>query len=450
MAAFEFIPNTPEDQRKMLAEIGLNDLEELFADIPPEVLRRFKPMGLDPLSEPEVKHLLTTLAHAEPYVSFLGGGVYDHYIPSIIPHLIARGEFLTCYTPYQAELSQGTLTWMFEFQTMVCELTAMEVANSSMYDGGSALAEAMLMAKNITGRTKFLVARSLNPHYRACLETYAWGAGLELSEIPFTETGQLDRNAIPKETENLAGLIVQTPNFFGVIEDLSGLKDLIKDAFLIVSVNPISLGILAPPGLFGADIVTGEGQPLGIPQSFGGPLLGLFATRMSYVRKMPGRMAGRTVDADGKTGYVMALQTREQHIRREKATSNICTNQALMALCATIYLATVGRRGLRRLAELNLQKAHYLAEKIAKLPGFALRFAGPFFNEFVVQTRQKPARLLKALRDEGFLGGLDVAPYELLDGNNLLIAVTEKRTCEELDRFVARLRREDKGHAKRG
>ncbi|MCL6642873.1 MAG: aminomethyl-transferring glycine dehydrogenase subunit GcvPA [Candidatus Bipolaricaulota bacterium] len=438
MSTFEFIPNTPEDQRKMLAEIGLNDIEQLFADIPPEVLRKFKPLGLAPLSEPEVKQLLTALAQAEPYVSFLGGGIYDHYIPSIIPHLIARGEFLTCYTPYQAELSQGTLTWMFEFQTMVCELTAMEVANSSMYDGGSALAEAMLMAKNVTGKTRFLVAQSLNPHYRACLETYAWGAGLEIQDVPFTEDGRLDRTAL--QTENLAGLIVQNPNFFGVIEDLSGLKDLIKDAFLIVSVNPISLGILAPPGVCGADIVVGEGQPLGIPQSFGGPLLGLFATRMSYVRKMPGRMAGRTVDADGKTGYVMALQTREQHIRREKATSNICTNQALMALCATIYLATLGRRGLRKLAELNLQKAHYLAEKIAKLPGFALRFSGPFFNEFVVQTRKKPARVLKALRDEGFLGGLDLAPYELLDGNNLLIAVTEKRTREEMDRFVTRLR----------
>ncbi len=440
MSTFEFIPNTPEDQRKMLAEIGLNDIEQLFADIPPEVLNRFKPMGLDPLSEPEVKQLLTALAQAEPYVSFLGGGIYDHYIPSIIPHLIARGEFLTCYTPYQAELSQGTLTWMFEFQTMICELTGMEVANSSMYDGGSALAEAMLMAKNVTGRARFLVARSLNPHYRACLETYAWGAGLAIQDVPFTEDGQLDRAAISQEIDNLAGLIVQTPNFFGVIEDLSGLKDLIKDALLIVSVNPISLGMLAPPGLFGADIVTGEGQPLGIPQSFGGPLLGLFATRMNYVRKMPGRMAGRTVDADGRIGYVMALQTREQHIRREKATSNICTNQALMALCATIYLATVGRRGLRKLAELNLQKAHYLAEKIAKLPGFALRFAGPFFNEFVVQTRKKPARLLKALRDEGFLGGLDLAPYELLDGNNLLIAVTEKRTRDEMDRFVKILR----------
>lgn len=438
MSAFEFIPNTPEDQRKMLAEIGLANIEELFADIPAEVLKKFKPMGLEPLSELEAKQLLTGLAqqnaHTEQYVSFLGGGIYDHYVPAIISHLVSRGEFLTCYTPYQAELSQGTLTWMFEFQTMICELTGMGVANSSMYDGGSALAEAMLMAARVTGRKRFFVTKSLNPYYRECLETYAWGAGLELVDVPFTEDGQLDRSAIV--TNNLAGLIVQTPNFFGVIEDLTGLKELIKDAFLIVSANPISLGVLAPPGIFGADIVVGEGQPLGISQSFGGPLLGIFATRMSYVRRMPGRMAGRTVDADGNVGYVMALQTREQHIRREKATSNICTNQALMGLIATIYLATLGRRGLRRLAELNLQKAHYLAERISKLPGFALRFSGPFFNEFVMQTRKKPTRLLKALRDEGFLGGLDLAPYDLLDGNNLLIAVTEKRTRDEMDQFV--------------
>ncbi|MCS7197970.1 MAG: aminomethyl-transferring glycine dehydrogenase subunit GcvPA [Candidatus Bipolaricaulota bacterium] len=441
MTAFEFIPNTLEDQRKMLAEIGLSDVEELFVDIPAEVLKRFKPLGLKPISELEVSQLVSRMAsenaHTGQYVSFLGGGIYDHYVPAIISHLISRGEFLTCYTPYQAELSQGTLTWMFEFQTMICELTAMEVANSSMYDGGSALAEAMLMAKNITGRKRFLVSKSLNPHHRRCLETYAWGVGLELIDVPFTETGQLDRAALqPGELDDLGGLIVQTPNFFGVIEDLSGLKELIKDAFLIVSVNPISLGLLAPPGLFGADIVVGEGQPLGIPQSFGGPLLGIFATRMNYVRRMPGRMSGRTVDADGRVGYVMALQTREQHIRREKATSNICTNQALMALCATIYMATLGRHGLRKLAELNLQKAHYLAEKIAKLPGFALRFSGPFFNEFVVRTRKKPSRLLKALRDEGFLGGLDLESYELLDGNNLLVAVTEKRTRDEMDRFV--------------
>lgn len=444
MSMSEFIPNTPEDQRKMLAEIGLKDIEELFADIPQEVLNKFKPTNLEPLSEFEAKQLLSTLAgenaNTDDYVSFLGGGIYDHYVPSVIPHLISRGEFLTCYTPYQAELSQGTLTWMFEFQTMICELTGMEVANSSMYDGGSALAEAMLMAKNTTERTKFLVAQSINPHYWECLKTYAWGAGLELIAVPFTEDGRLARTVIQREANDLAGLIVQNPNFFGVIEDLTGLKDALKEAFLIVSANPISLGILTPPGAVGADIVVGEGQPLGSLQNFGGPLLGLFATRMHHVRKMPGRLAGRTVDLDGKTGYVMALQTREQHIRREKATSNICTNQALMALQATIYLAMLGPQGLRRLAEINLQKAHYLAERISTLPGFALRFAGPFFNEFVVRSRKKPARLLKALRDEGFLGGVDLEPYELLDGNNLLLAVTEQRTRAEMDRLVKTLK----------
>jgi glycine dehydrogenase subunit 1 len=441
---FEFIPNTPEDQRKMLAEIGLHDVNELFADISSEVLNKFKPTSLEPLSEFEAKQLLSALAkenaNTDDYVSFLGGGIYDHYVPSIIPHLISRGEFLTCYTPYQAELSQGTLTWMFEFQTMICELTGMEVANSSMYDGGSALAEAMLMARNVTERKKFLVATSINPHYWECLKTYAWGAGVELIDVPFTEDGRLDRTIIQREANELAGLIVQSPNFFGVIEDLAGLKNAIAEAFLIVSVNPISLGMLAPPGVFGADIVVGEGQPLGNFQNFGGPLLGLFATRMSYVRRMPGRMTGRTVDAAGRTGYVMALQTREQHIRREKATSNICTNQALMALIATIYLAMLGPHGLRRLAEINLQKAHYLADRIARVPGFSLRFSGPFFNEFVIQSRKKPARILKALREDGFLGGMDLAPYDVLDGNNLLIAVTEKRTRAEMDRFVKALK----------
>jgi glycine dehydrogenase subunit 1 len=442
----EFIPNTPEDQRKMLAEIGLNHLDELFAEIPKEILQKYRPTELLPLSEFEVKQLLQTLArqnlHSEEHISFLGGGIYDHYIPSLIPQLISRGEFLTCYTPYQAELSQGTLTWMFEFQTMICELTAMEVANSSMYDGGSALAEAMLMAKSVTGRTRFLVAQSLNPYYRACLDTYAWGASLELLEVPIEEeTGRLDRAFVEKNLSgDLAGLILQTPNFFGVIEDLRGLKESLKDTFLIVSANPISLGILTPAGLYGADIVVGEGQPLGNAQNFGGPLLGLFATRMQYVRRMPGRMAGRTIDADGRTGYVMALQTREQHIRRERATSNICTNQALMALMATIYLALLGRRGLRRLAEINLQKARYLAEKIARVSGFSLRFPGPFFNEFVLRTRKKPQRLLKRLQAEGILGGLDLAPYEMLDGNNLLVAVTEKRTKDEMDRFVKMLK----------
>jgi glycine dehydrogenase subunit 1 len=439
----EFIPNTPEDIKEMLAAIGASSIEELFADIPREVLEKCEPLGLEPLSEleviREVQKIATENIDPTQFVSFLGGGIYDHFIPSVVEHIISRSEFYTAYTPYQPEVSQGTLTWMFEFQTMVCELTGMEVANSSMYDGATALAEAMFMASRVTGRQKFLLARSVNPLYRRVVRTYAWAADLELVELPYDEHGQLDREAFEREfSPEVGGLLLQSPNFFGIIEDLNGLKELLGEAFLIVSANPISLGILRPPGEFGADIVVGEGQVLGNPQNFGGPLLGLFATRQRYLRRMPGRLAGETVDAEGKTGYVMALQTREQHIRRERATSNICTNEALCGLAATVWLAALGKEGLRELAELNLQKAHYLAERIAELDGYELRFDGPFFNEFAIWTERGPAELLKNLRDHGILGGIDLSEYGL--ENSLLIAVTEKRSKGELDLFVEKLK----------
>lgn len=436
----EFIPHTPEDQRRMLQAIGLKSIDELFSDIPQEILNRYQPLGLKPLSELEAKHLLTQIAdeNLDPsrYISFLGGGVYDHHIPSVVNHLLTRSEFFTSYTPYQAEASQGTLTWMFEFQTMVCEITGMDVANASMYDGGSALAEAMLMAHNITGKAKFLMAKSIHPHYQKIIETYTWAAGLELIEIPYDQNGQLDKSFIRKHVgDNLAGLLVQTPNFFGIIEDLSGLKDAISEALLCVSVHPLSLGILRPPGEFGVDIAVGEGQILGNSPNFGGPLLGLFACKSAHLRKMPGRISGRTTDAKGNVGYIMTLQAREQHIRRAKATSNICTNQALCALAATIYLASLGKRGFRRLAELNTQKAHYLARRLATIRGYSLMWPNaPFFNEFAVQTPSKPSELLNGLRERGFLGGLDLEPYG--HERTLLIAVTEKRTRPELDRFV--------------
>ncbi|MCR4404436.1 MAG: aminomethyl-transferring glycine dehydrogenase subunit GcvPA [Candidatus Acetothermia bacterium] len=443
--AAEFIPHTPEEIAEMLEAIGVSSIEELFADIPAEVLKRYKPLGLGPKSELEVAHELRERAaqNLDPteFVSFLGGGIYDHFIPAVVEHLISRSEFYTAYTPYQAEVSQGTLTWMFEFQTMVCELTGMEVANSSMYDGATALAEAMFMAARVTGKRKFLLAASLNPHYRQVLRTYAWAAELELIELPYDERGLLARRALDQALASgteFGGLLIQSPNFFGVIEDLEGLKESLGQAFLIVSTNPISLGLLRPPGEFGADIVVGEGQALGNPPDFGGPLLGLFATRQKYLRQMPGRVSGRTVDAEGKTGYVMALQTREQHIRRERATSNICTNEALCALAATVWLSALGKEGLRELAELNLQKAHYLAERISGIKGYRLKFAGPFFNEFVVQTPRKPGEVLAALREAEILGGLDLSPYGL--GDSILVAVTEKRTREELDLFVEGLR----------
>ncbi|OGF53211.1 MAG: glycine dehydrogenase (aminomethyl-transferring) [Candidatus Fraserbacteria bacterium RBG_16_55_9] len=439
----EFIPHTPKDQREMLQAIGLTSIDELFADIPHEILERYKPLGVKPLSELEAKQLFTQMAseNIDPtrYISFLGGGVYDHHIPSVVSHLILRSEFFTSYTPYQAEASQGTLTWMFEFQTMVCELTGMDVANASMYDGGSAIAEAMLMAHNISDKKRFLVAKSVHPHYRQIIETYAWAAGLELTEVPYDANGQIDRDFIKNHaTDDLGGLLIQTPNFFGLIEDLSSLKSTLGDALLCVSVHPLSLGILRPPGEFGADIVVSEGQVLGNAPNFGGPLLGLFACKNAHLRKMPGRISGRTTDAKGNVGYIMTLQAREQHIRRAKATSNICTNQALCALGATIYLASLGKRGFRRLAELNAQKAHYLARKLQATRGFSLKWPkAPFFNEFSVQTPVKPSQLLDRLRDEGFLGGLDLEPYG--HERTLLIAVTEKRTRQELDRFAKAL-----------
>ncbi|HIC95348.1 TPA: aminomethyl-transferring glycine dehydrogenase subunit GcvPA [Candidatus Bipolaricaulota bacterium] len=450
----EFIPHTPEDIAEMLATIGASSIDELFSDIPHEVLKRYKPLGLEPRSELEVVRELRKLAaeNIDPteFISFLGGGIYDHFIPAVVEHIISRSEFYTAYTPYQAEISQGTLTWMFEFQTMVCELTGMEVANSSMYDGATALAEAMFMASRVTGRRRFLIAESINPLYRQVLRTYAWAAELELIPIPYTERGQLDREALEEELTpspsasaevEVGGLLIQSPNFFGIIEDLEGLKERLGEAFLIVSANPISLGLLKPPGEFGADIVVGEGQALGNPPNFGGPLLGLFATREKYLRQMPGRVSGRTVDAEDKVGYVMALQTREQHIRRERATSNICTNEALCALAATVWLAALGKEGLRKLAELSLQKAHYLAERIGGLKGkgYKLKFSGPFFNEFVVRLPRgrKPSELLAALREAKILGGLDLSPYGLED--SILVAVTEKRTKGELDLLVKRL-----------
>ena len=439
----EFVPNTPEDIAEMLAAIGVSSIDDLFTDIPREVLERYEPLGLEPLSELEVVRELRKIAaeNIDPsrFISFLGGGIYDHFIPAVVEEVISRSEFYTAYTPYQPEVSQGTLTWMFEFQTFVCELTGMEVANSSMYDGATALAEAMFMASRVTGKRRFLLPEAINPLYRQVVRTYAWAADLELVELPYDAHGRLDRGALERAfSPEVGGLLLQSPNFFGIIEDLNGLKKLLGETFLIVSANPISLSILRPPGEFGADIVVGEGQVLGNPQNFGGPLLGLFATRQKYLRRMPGRLAGQTVDVEGKTGYVMALQTREQHIRRERATSNICTNEALCGLAATVWLGALGKEGLRELAELNLQKAHYLAEQIAELEGYRLKFDGPFFNEFVVQAEREPGEILKKLHDHGVLGGIDLSEYGLED--SLLIAVTEKRTREELDLLVEKLK----------
>ncbi|MEA3238200.1 MAG: aminomethyl-transferring glycine dehydrogenase subunit GcvPA [Candidatus Bipolaricaulota bacterium] len=427
-----YIPNTDADRKAMLAAIGRSSAEELFADIPQIVKDRFQPLGLSPKNEMEVRTELGSLAQeneATNAISFLGGGIYDHYIPSIVQHITSRSEFYTAYTPYQPEIAQGTLTAMFEFQTFLCELTGMEAANSSMYDGGTALAEAAMMATRVTGIRKIAVSHALFAHYRRVLDTYCWASGIEIAEIPAPD-GHCDFSRVPS---GVSSVIVQSPNAFGVIENLVGVKEAIGDALLIVAVNPVSLGILAAPGQSEADIVTGEGQPFGLPASFGGPFLGLFATRKAYLRQMPGRLVGQTVDADGNIGYTMAAQTREQHIRRGKATSNICTNAQLCALTATVYLASLGGDGLRDLAVLNLEKAHYLADRLSALPGCSLEFAAPFFNEFVLRVPGDPQKIRAGLRKEGILID-DPAHMEALGITGALrLAVTERRSKNDLD-----------------
>ncbi|MCX7750631.1 MAG: aminomethyl-transferring glycine dehydrogenase subunit GcvPA [Candidatus Bipolaricaulota bacterium] len=433
-----YLPHTPDDVRAMLAKIGASSVEDLFSDIPPAVRARHRPLGLPARDELAVGRYLADLARrstGQELIPFLGGGLYDHYIPPVVGHILSRSEFFTAYTPYQAELSQGTLTWMFEYQTMICELTGMEVANASMYDGATALAEAVLMAARATGEKIVLVPRSLPPPVREVLATYAWGAGLALHEVPYGPDGRLSLGTIP---EGACALVVPQPNAFGILEDLSGLKERLGKAFLVAYANPIVLAVVEPPGALGADVVVGEGQVLGNPLSFGGPLLGFFATRTEHLRRMPGRVSGETRDAEGKVGYVMTFQTREQHIRREAATSNICTNSALCALAATVYLAALGPGGLRRVALLAYERAHALAERIARIPGYALAFPGPFFHEFAVRCPD-PAGAVARLRR----AGIAVLPPEFLHPlgvrDAFLVAVTEKRTEEELDRFVSAL-----------
>lgn len=424
-----YIANTDADRRAMLAAIGVDSSDELFADIPPEF--RIEGLNLPPaLSEPELVRELTALAErnrpAGEMPCFLGGGAYRHFIPSVVREVIGRSEFATAYTPYQAEISQGTLQTAFEFQSLVCELTGMDVANAGMYDGASALAEACLMAASVTGRRRIALLSTVHPHSKAVARTYAFGRGLAVDVMP------PDAVAL---SEGHACLAVQQPNFFGSFEDVEALEKAAHAAraLFVVSVDPISLGLFRPPGEYGADIVVGEGQNLGVPLSFGGPYLGLFACRQQYLRQMPGRLVGRTTDAQGRTGYVLTLQAREQHIRRERATSNICTSQQLLALAATVYLAAMGKQGLRQVAELCYHKAHYAAERIAALPGYSLADEGVFFKEFVVRCPRPPAEINRALLERGIIGGLDVADQI---PNGLLLCVTELNTREEIDALV--------------
>jgi glycine dehydrogenase subunit 1 len=436
--------NTPADRKAMLEAIGAGAVADLFANIP-EKLRLLRPLAVPPaLTEMELQQHMAELAaknqSADDAVCFLGGGSYDHFIPAVVDAVAGRSEYYTAYTPYQAEASQGSLQAFFEYQTLICQLTGMDVANASLYEGGSAVAESVLMALSIRGdRKKALVSASVHPEYRRTLETYLANVPLEVSVLP-TPNGYLDPDALKKAVDDQTlCVVVQQPNFFGALEEVEAIGAICRahGALYITSFDPISLGLLKRPGQYGADIAVAEGQCLGNPMVYGGPYLGIMACRAEFVRKMPGRLVGQTVDRNGKRCWVLTLQTREQHIRREKATSNICTNQGLFALRAAVYLAALGPEGLRETAELCLGKAHYLAEELQKVPGVSLKFSRPFFKEFTIQAPGNVSGLLERLLKSGYHAGLDLGRWYPALKNCISIAVTEKRTKKELDGLVA-------------
>ena len=440
-----YVPHTDSDRAAMLAAIGVKSVAELFEDVPARV--RFPALDLpDPLSEPEtlreMQELAGSNAHAQDQLCFLGAGAYNHFIPSVVNHMILRGEFLTAYTPYQPEVSQGTLQTIYEFQSMICALTGMEVANASHYDGATSLAEAAIMAVNHfkLKRKKVIVSPAVHPHYRGVLRTYTQGMGVTIVGDEQPDLGLSD--LLPILDGDTALFVAQYPDFFGGIENLKPIAEAVHraGALFCVVTNPLALGLLTPPGAFGADAAVGEGQPLGIPLSYGGPYLGFFGTKKEYVRKMAGRLVGETLDAKGKKGYVLTLATREQHIRREKATSNICTNQGLMATAATVYMSLLGKNGLRKVAETCYHRAHYAADQIQQIPGYTVLRDRPFFHEFVVQCPRPVAELNAELFNEhDILGGYELGvDYAHLD-QHMLLCVTEMNTPDDVDELVSAL-----------
>ncbi|MCU9613851.1 aminomethyl-transferring glycine dehydrogenase subunit GcvPA [Caldibacillus lycopersici] len=438
---FRYLPMTEQDKKEMLDAIGVTSVEELFSDIPESVRFNGRLQIKEAKSETALLKELTNLAKknadVKSYTSFLGAGVYDHYIPSIVDAVLSRSEFYTAYTPYQPEISQGELQAIFEFQSMICELTGMDVANSSMYDGGTALAEAGLLAAAQTKRKKVLISETVHPEYKQVVDTYGKGQGIEVIQIPH-KNGMTDITALTEMMDDsIAAVIVQYPNFFGQIESLKELEPIIHEhkSLFIVSSNPVALGILTPPGALGADIVTGDAQPFGIPQSFGGPHCGFFAVTNKLMRKIPGRLVGQTSDEDGKRGFVLTLQAREQHIRRDKATSNICSNQALNALAASVAMTALGKQGIKEMAIANIQKANY-AKQLLKQKGFEIVFDGPSFNEFVVKTKQPMKEIANHLLEQGIIAGFDLQRVYPELNNHMLVCVTEIRTKEEIDQFV--------------
>ena len=437
-----YSPHTTADREAMLRAIGVSSLEELLAQVP-AALRRGVGEWPAALTEPELlAHARALAAKNRPLACFAGAGAQDHFIPAAVKALTQRGEFLTAYTPYQAEASQGTLQAIYEFQSSVCALYGMAAANASLYDGATALAEAAAAAARITGRKRILLPESAHPEWRETLRTYFAAKGEPVLETVPCPAGRLDPAEVAKRLdETVAAVVVATPNYFGLLEEGAALAEMAhaRGALLVAAADPVSLGVLEAPGAWGADIAVGEGQGLGNALNFGGPYLGLFACQKAHLRHVPGRVCGRTTDAEGKRGFVLTLQAREQHIRRERAASNICSNEALCALAATIHLALLGPEGLKEVAELGVDKAHRLAEMACAIPGFRLRFAGPFFNEFALECPVPAERVRKALLREGILAGVPLGRQYRGMENSLLVCVTEARTDDEIARYAKAL-----------
>jgi glycine dehydrogenase subunit 1 len=438
-----FVPHSDADREEMLRRIGAPDVRSLYSRVPDTLFREDDPDLPEALSEWEaVREVRERASDVEPLTCFAGGGIYDHHVPAAVDHLIRRSEFYTAYTPYQPEVAQGTLQAIYEFQTMVAELTGMEVANASIYDGATATGEAALMAMRETRRDGVVLTGAVHPHYRDVVDTYVSGTASRVERVPPGGSGRVD---VPATADALDGetacVVVQSPNFYGLVEEIDPLAEAAHDtgALLVAVVaDPVGLALLRPPGEAGADIVAGEGQPFGNAMSYGGPVVGIFASREEFVRNLPGRLAGATVDEEGRRGYVLTLQTREQQIRRERATSNICTNQGLNALAATIHLATLGREGLRQVAEVSVQNAHYARRRLAGAEGVELVHPdGPAVREFAVRTDRPADEVLDRGRDRGLLAGVDLSRFpELEVEDGLLVAFTEKRSREEIDELV--------------
>jgi len=439
-----YVPHTEEDIRRMLDAIGVKKLEDLFQAIPKEV-RLSKPLKLpEPLSEPELLHHFQRL-QAPLMSSFLGAGAYHHFIPAVVSSLTSRSEFYTAYTPYQPEISQGTLQAIFEYQTLMCQLTGMEVSNASLYDGASSLAEAVLMAHRMTRRKKVFLSEAIHPEYRRVIQTYIDPEQQEIVLIPYQkESGRTDERILfDLLKEDVSAVVIQNPNFFGVVEDLKPIGEKVheKGGLMIVGfTEAIAYGVLQPPGEMGADIVAGEGQSLGIPVSYGGPYLGIFTTQGKYVRNMPGRLVGETIDLEERRGFVLTLATREQHIRRERATSNICTNEGLCALMATVFLSCLGKEGMKELAMMNFSKTEYAKKAVSRIRGCKLNFTGPTFNEFVLQIEKVPEKVLEKLKKEKILGGLPLGKFYSELDHHLLVTVTEMNRKEEIDCWAEALK----------